>query len=189
MYEFGGCYKMDNEQVITQTGMNKSQIESLYSGFQCESGESPLHSLSLTLSLAALSSIEMANGWYHHPHRETRMEFEARAIHLADWMWSLLSSQPVLPSHEIRSTATAVFVLHGYLLTAILNQILFSKPNACVFIHANTGMTHLEFIEFKSGARGCSVKYQNALPHLHGREADLKSGDDLVRDQWVKIYQ
>jgi broad specificity phosphatase PhoE len=132
----------------------------------------------------------MANGWYHHPHRETRMEFEARAIHLADWIRSLLTSQPHLPSQQITSTATAVFVLHGYLLTALLNQILFSKPNACVFIHHNTGMTHLEFLEFKSRAVGCSVKYQNAIPHLlsKGRE-DLKSGDDLVRDQWIKIFQ
>lgn len=131
----------------------------------------------------------MEDGWYHHPHRETRMEFEARAIHLSDWIWSLLFSQPQLPPQQITSTSTAVFVLHGYLITAILNQILFSKPNACVFIHCNTGMTHLEFVEFKSGGVGCSVKYQNALPHLVGKEAELKSGDDLVRDQWIKILQ
>jgi hypothetical protein len=38
MYEFGGCYNMEEEKVITQTGMNKSQVESLYDGFHCPPG-------------------------------------------------------------------------------------------------------------------------------------------------------
>lgn len=38
MYEFGGCYHMDGEKVITATGMNKNQIESNYPGYICPEG-------------------------------------------------------------------------------------------------------------------------------------------------------
>jgi broad specificity phosphatase PhoE len=209
LYEFGGCYQIEDEQVITLPGMTKAQIESTYQNFHCGPGlsffpsfphllTSPLslslsHSLCISPDLFLLS--EMADGWYHHPHRETRNEFEERSLHLSNWIWSLLTSQPLLDSPSALppvSTSTAVLVIHGYLLSALLNQILFKRPDSCVFIHSNTGITHLELMQFQSGDVACTVKFQNSLPHLtRGGIAGevLRSGDDLVLDQWIKIFQ
>lgn len=149
----------------------------------------------------------MSNGWYHYPHRETRLEFEKRAIELSHWILSLLDNEPSIsdlnssspslsPSSSpdssfqvplSQSSSTHIFVLHGYLLTTIINQLLFSKPSACVLIHNNTGITHLELVKLNSGSYGSSLQYLNSLPHLQGR-SDLLTGNDLIRDQWVKIF-
>lgn len=153
----------------------------------------------------------MNNGWYHYPHRETRLEFEKRAIELSNWILSLVDSEPDVSTSNNStnlmnsttstptsqsvvqvpiptSTSTYVFVLHGYLLTTLINQLLYLKPSSCVLIHNNTGITHIELVKFQSGNRGSVLQYFNSLPHLHGRK-DLLTGNDLIRDQWIKIFQ
>lgn len=135
----------------------------------------------------------MKNGWYHQPHRETRVEFENRATELTEWIWSLLKSQPSLSAlpatSPSSSTPTYVLVLHGYLLTTVLNLLMFSKPTACVIVHNNTGITHLELVQFESGLFGSVVQFMNHLPHLQNQHRDFMTGNELVRDQWVKIFQ
>lgn len=138
----------------------------------------------------------MVNGWYHHSHRETRQEFETRSLELSRWIWSLLDSQPSLSdsqklisnSSSLPSTSTYVFVLHGYLLTTLINQLIFSQPSSFVLVHNNTGITHLELVQFQSGAYGSIIQSMNNLPHLHGH-SHLLTGNDLINDQWVKIFQ
>ena len=57
-----------------------------------------------------------------------------------------------------------------------------------MIIHNNTGITHLELIKFRSGKYGSTLQYMNYLPHLLDRK-DLLTGNDLIQDQWVKIFQ
>lgn len=153
----------------------------------------------------------MENGWFHQPHRETRVEFEDRALQISKWIISLLESQPILPSSSSStsppdvSSSTAVFVLHGYLLTTLINQLCYSQSNnSSIFIHANTGISHIELFQFKSGRVGTSIQYLNSTPHLqqviHDQHSEkrndksstfqsIKSGNALYRDHWIKIFQ
>jgi hypothetical protein len=56
LYEFGGCYRIEDDKVVTLPGLTKSEIETNYSNFLCGPGLF-LHSFSLPFSLLIAISL------------------------------------------------------------------------------------------------------------------------------------
>lgn len=197
LYEVGGCYGLDESGQVNVglCGSTSAEIEKNYSNFKCLPG--------------------MEAGWYDKPLKETKDEFNIRVGGIAEWLWGLVeeTNVDVDSEEEKRGSNQAVLVVHGHLITTLMNYLLFKEPKSCLFVHHNTGITHIQLTVLNGKDRVGAVQYSNNTDHLHsphplsaagqctyGRSYDdsgsnggwkgqsLRSGNELVVDRWVSIF-
>jgi broad specificity phosphatase PhoE len=138
----------------------------------------------------------MENGWFLHPNKETKEQFVDRVQKLTSWVWGLHEEGP----------STVVLVMHGFLMSTLLNKLLLGTDRACIFIHYNTGVTHVQLTDV-SGRFFATTQYQNRTDHLattpssgsgddetrsissNSTVDELHTGSDLINDSWIKIFK
>ena len=126
-------------------------------------------------------------------------EFDQRSNAVVEWLWGKVGE--CTSEHPTRSI---VLVTHGNLMSAILNGLLFGDgvTRSGLFIHSNTGMSHLELVEVpETKKRVCSMQYLNHTPHLElnpaqqslSSESDssqkqLRTGHYLFKNRWIHEF-
>ena len=176
LFETGGCFTYTQNGVtdpstpIGLPGATAREIEAQYN-FQCEPG--------------------MENGWYNRTTKETDEEFDSRAIDVANWLWA--------EARKITTPTTYLLVIHGNLMSAILNALSTGSPRNALFLHSNTALSHVQLFPrpppeaalITSLKRDvCAIQAVNYAPHLdHPRDLQaLKIGNDAIGDHWVQEF-
>ena len=185
LYEVGGCYAMSEGVNIGQSGSTSAEIESQFNGFTCLPG--------------------MENGWYGKPEKETKMEFNSRVKGVAEWLWEQVELTNVDSSSDEEQSGKnqIVLIVHGHFITTLMNYLLLNEPRACIFVHNNTGITHIQ-LTIMNNSRVGAVQFCNRIDHLLQSRNEvfgnntiiddddtgghLKSGNELVKDRWAKIF-
>jgi broad specificity phosphatase PhoE len=188
LYEVGGCYKLKDGANVGLPGNTSEEVETRYSSFKCLPG--------------------METGWYPRANKETREEFHCRVGGLAEWVWELVGRTSVAAGsvEEGEGSNQVVLVAHGHLITTLMNYLLFGVPQACLFVHHNTGVTHLQLTVLGDHDQRVGVVQScNQTDHLHSPQplataalcssdgsgnkvVSLRSGNELVKDRWAKIF-
>ena len=159
LYESGGCYK--GEQVLS--GSTKAEVELKFPTFECIEG--------------------MDNGWFAgRTHQETTQEFIQRMDRIAEWLFEMESN--------------VVLVIHGNLMNGLINRLVLGSAGnqggtnkGGLYIHNNTGFSHIQIYKDDGGARITCVQGVNRIDHLvaHG-DASLLTGNRPYADHWVQEY-
>ena len=119
-------------------------------------------------------------GWYDRSQKEKSADYDARALEVARWIWFM--QQDMLRSGH----GALVLVTHGNIMSAIISTLFTGNPHAALFIHSNTGHTHIEL--FSKGDRNMAVcQSANKVTHLLG-ETSLIGGDHAVDDRWIQQF-
>ncbi len=161
LFEEGGCYR--NQADGTPLGLPGAtwlDISERFADFACPHAT--------------------PRGWYDRPHIETSAEFDARAIEIVGWIWSM--QQDLLRSGH----GALVLVTHGNIMSAIISTLFSGAPHTALYKHCNTGHTHVEL--FSRGHRNLAVcQSVNKVTHLL-KERQLIGGDHAVDDRWIQQF-
>lgn len=161
LYESNGCYEhIDKDTTVGIKGSTAREIEYEFPNFKC---------------------LDMEEGWYHLPEMETSSQFIERAKRVSDWIWKLHDEN--ISQNEFRSK---VIFCHGNLINVILNNLTNSK---CLFVHNNTGVSHIQLCTLKSGKKIVSLSSLNRVDHLMiENNHSLLSGANVIDDHWIQEY-
>jgi broad specificity phosphatase PhoE len=161
LYESGGCYK--GEQVLS--GSTKTEVELKYPTFECIEG--------------------MDKGWFAgRTSHETTQEFLQRMDRIAEWLFERQSD--------------VILVIHGNLMNGLINRLLMGSAGnqgqggtnkGGLYIHNNTGFSHIQIYKDDSGARVTCVQAINRVDHLLALgDSSLLTGNRPYADHWVQEY-
>ena len=129
-------------------------------------------------------------------------EFDARTTDIVNWLWEHVHNHDhTLPPRTI------ILVVHGNLMSAVLNGLLFGNgvTRAGLFVHCSTGTSHVELVEFvDTGRRVACLQYLNHTPHLssplpglgsgHNTHSEvsereqLRRGNAVFKDRWMHEF-
>lgn len=165
LFETGGCFTYSHDEATNSSvpiglpGATAAEIEAKYPHFHCEAG--------------------MENGWYNRHVMENDEEFDARAMDVANWLWS--------EAKTLTETATYILVIHGNFMSAVINALSFGAPRKALVLHCNTALSHLQL--FTGDRDVCCIQAVNYAPHLDNDEGRmLKIGNDVVGDHWIQEF-
>lgn len=163
MYESTGCYKtLVDGSTVGIPGSTATEIETAFPGYKCMPG--------------------MESGWYKGTCKETDAEFDARAMDIVNHLWSLLCKG------SSRGFKGVVIVVHGNVISAIINGLLTNQSRSGLFIHHNTGFSRLQLVyDRTSNRRLAAVQTVNSVVHLESDPA-LKSGSHMIDDHWIQEF-
>jgi len=160
LYESGGCH----DQHSALPGSTKSDIESAFPGFVCESG--------------------MEEGWYAgNAGQETSQQFIDRMDRIAEWLIALRRNV-ILVCHGN--------LISGLINRLILSSMGNKRHTGvgCLFTHNNTGYSHLQLIPQTLPEEAITaVMAVNRTDHLLvPDDAHLIAGSHPFDDHWVQEY-
>jgi len=120
----------------------------------------------------------MEKGWYYgHDEVETTQELFQRVERLWHWIYNEL---PKL----ISPLKSAVILGHGTLFDVLLGHLLGCRSQVPhpVLVHANIGITEIDFVHMDNYGCGALVKALNYTGHIPD---EIRTGDK-VADRWEK---
>ena len=161
LFEEGGCYHtLPDGTLVGLPGASWSDIQQQFPDFLCPQGPT--------------------GGWYDRPHIESQLEFDARALAMVEWIWSMQQD-------AVRSGCQAlVLVTHGNFMSAVLSTLFSGQPHQTLYKHCNTGHTHIEL--FSTEDRNVAVcQSVNKVTHLLTQRR-LIGGDHSVDDRWIQQF-
>lgn len=158
LHESGGCYiKFDNDSE-GRPGLKRSEIESEYPNFICD---------------CAITE----QGWYRKSKMESNPEFDARCLEIVEWIWMLAEKSDI-------NTTGVILVIHGNLMSGLLNALLAGSTRRALYIHNNVGITHIRLLT--NGLRRIPVLQMfNKVDYL---PEELRSGNHLSKDIWIQEF-
>lgn len=166
LYEAQGCYERDaSGNKIGVKGASADSVESRFPRYKCMPG--------------------MEEGWFHSPTMESGQEFRQRTARIVEWLWEVHAQgaeKCILPGTP--SFKHMVVVVHANLINAVLSGLLGAEG---LFIHNNTGYTHVQLITAgPSHRRVAAIKSLNTVCPLF--TPDLHTGGHLTDDRWIQEY-
>lgn len=168
LYESQGCFERDScGGTIGVRGASAASIESRFARFKCMSG--------------------MEDGWYHSSKMETGPEFRDRTKRVVEWLWELHDHGN--EKHLIAGAPAfknLIVVAHGNLINAVLCGLI---GGAGLFVHSNTGYTHVQLVTAGSAApqrRVAAIKSMNEVCPLF--PPVFHTGHHILDDHWIQEY-
>lgn len=167
LHEAGGSFHASPDGSIMITpGATAREIEEEYPGYICLPG--------------------MENGWWYGKEtKESEKCTDARSFEIASGLWNKLLDQTT----NSEAVKGVVIVSHGNILSGIVNCLVTQSKAArsSMFIHENTGYTHVElYYDSLGGRKAVGMKTFNGTGHLS--KAALHSGGHTVRDFWIQDF-
>lgn len=159
LHESGGCYVKLGDDSKGMPGLKRSEIEISFRNFMCDS---------------AITE----QGWYGKPKMETAREFDIRCLEIVDWIWALAEQSTEQPADGM------ILVIHGNLMSGVLNALLAGVTRRALYIHNNVGITHLKLLT--NGTRKIPVLQSfNRVDYLPD---SLHTGNHLSKDTWIQEF-
>lgn len=176
LHETGGAFD-DNGHALP--GISEAEVMANYPGYTCLDG--------------------MQNGFFSGREvKESVPEFDERAYQISQRLWQyFLESVEKRKRGEMNFLQGVVLVAHGHLLSAIINCLLShaKTPRMGLFIHENTGYSHIEFhYEDVWNRKSIALKQLNDHSHLmadHDGDSNtnpMRCGNHTTDDHWIQEF-
>jgi transcriptional regulator of NAD metabolism len=129
----------------------------------------------------------MESGWFKLARSENCEEFNHRSDEIVSWLHDLQKvSVKDRVIGETKGVDTVILVIHGNLMSAIINRLMRSNQ---IIVHKNTAYSHVQLVTAPAGKHVTALKFLNRADHLSAPgDVHLQTGDDIIRDSWLHEF-